>query len=98
MEKMRACGNERERRASCFVKMTNKTYLHKVSMYQLCAEGGVSNDFRVSEQIQVRRDGVVVNIEDIVWEPRDPIKANRTKVRQIAKFGMIVYYKLLSII
>ena len=25
---------------------------------------------------------------------RDPNKANRTKVRQIAKFGMIVYYKI----
>ena len=30
----------------------------------------------------------------IVGEPRDPNKANRIKVRQIAKFGMIVYYKI----
>ena len=30
----------------------------------------------------------------IVGEPRDPNKANRTKVRQIAKFGMIEYYKI----
>ena len=27
-------------------------------------------------------------------EPRDPNKANHTKVRQIAKFGIIVYYKI----
>ena len=30
----------------------------------------------------------------VVGEPRDPNKANRTKVKQIAKFGMIVYYKI----
>ena len=30
----------------------------------------------------------------LVGEPRDPNKANRTKVRQIAKFGMIVNYKI----
>ena len=32
--------------------------------------------------------------DKIVGESRDPNKANRTKVRQIAKFGMIVYYKI----
>ena len=30
----------------------------------------------------------------IVGGSRDQNKANRTKVRQIAKFGMIVYYKI----
>ena len=30
----------------------------------------------------------------IVGEPRDQNKANFNKVRQIAKFGMIVYYKI----
>ena len=30
----------------------------------------------------------------IVREPRDQNKANFNKVRQIAKFGMIVYYKI----
>ena len=30
----------------------------------------------------------------LVGEPCDPNKANRTKARQIAKFGMIVYYKI----
>ena len=35
-----------------------------------------------------------VEIGFVVGEPRDPNKANRTKVRQIAKFGMTVYYKI----
>ena len=30
----------------------------------------------------------------LVGEPRDQNKANFNKVRQIAKFGMIVYYKI----
>ena len=30
----------------------------------------------------------------VVGESRDPNKANRTKVRQIAKFSKIVYYKI----
>ena len=33
-------------------------------------------------------------VEYIVGKPRDPNKANRTIVRQISKFGMIVYYKI----
>ena len=30
----------------------------------------------------------------LVGEPRDQNKANFNKMRQIAKFGMIVYYKI----
>ena len=33
-------------------------------------------------------------LEHVVGEPRDQNKANFNKVRQIAKFGMIVYYKI----
>ena len=32
--------------------------------------------------------------DKLVGEPRDQNKANFNKVRQIAKFGMIVYYKI----
>ena len=32
--------------------------------------------------------------EPLVGEPRDQNKANINTVRQIAKFGMIVYYKI----
>ena len=34
------------------------------------------------------------NVHILVGGSRDPNKANRTKVRQIDKFGMIVYYKI----
>ena len=33
-------------------------------------------------------------VAGLVGGSRDPNKANRNKVRRIAKFGMIVYYKI----
>ena len=38
--------------------------------------------------------GTAADVVFIVGEPRDQNKANFNKVRQIAKFGMIVYYKI----
>ena len=40
-----------------------------------------------------KRDGML-NLSVLVGEPRDQNKANFNKVRQIAKFGMIAYYKI----
>ena len=37
---------------------------------------------------------VYISAPTIVREPRDQNKANFNKVRQITKFGMIVYYKI----
>ena len=41
-----------------------------------------------------RKDETCLQLKMIVGEPRDQNKANFNKVRQIAKFGMIVYYKI----
>ena len=40
------------------------------------------------------RNNLTQEVYILVGEPRDQNKAKFNKVRQIAKFGMIVYYKI----